>query len=63
MNFIRKLQVDLIHFKLNLMGDRVMDKEGCLKIPCKRCGKKFLSRLHYSGSRIVFDSYCARCDQ
>jgi hypothetical protein len=61
MNFIQKIKIWWLHMKMQLWGDRDFDCTGNMTIPCRKCGKIFLSWLHYEKDSLVYDSLCDKC--
>jgi hypothetical protein len=62
MNLLKRIKVWMFHFKLLWVGDKVFEKNGEMIIPCKKCGKPILSRVHYdSDFGYNYDSECEKC--
>jgi hypothetical protein len=63
MNIIKRIWVELYYLKLGWAGDYEMSRTGKKIIPCKTCGRPFLSWITYEGSRMVCTNKCKECEK
>jgi hypothetical protein len=56
-----KLRVWWIHFKIKWLGDKTFEKNGCLILPCKKCGVWFISYMHLGNNWYTYDDLCKIC--
>ena len=50
-----------VHTRLFVVGDDAFRDSGEKVIPCKVCGKDFLSRVSWGDWNYVYDNRCERC--
>ncbi len=58
MNFIERLKIQWVHFKLLFFNDVEFKRSGVKYIPCYECGEIFLSYRHFHNN---YDSVCREC--
>ena len=57
------LKTRWIHFKLRWFGNIEFEKNGKKLIPCKKCGKYFISLLYNSPDvGYSYDAECKECE-